>query len=76
LGKISADLEELAEAATETGFSEIPVTVAHTLRLQKLAQVHRDPFDRMLAAQALVEGFTFVTRDSVFERYGVSTMWK
>jgi len=40
-----------------------------------LAFHHRDPFDRLIAAQALAEKMTLVTRDKVFRRYGVHTVW-
>ena len=58
-------------AAVESGFDELPVYLRHGEALAKLPWHHRDPFDRMLAAQALVEGLTLVTRDPVFRRYKV-----
>jgi PIN domain nuclease of toxin-antitoxin system len=61
----------VATAVAESGFEELPVLLRHTERLQSLPSVHRDPFDRMLAAQALEEGLVLVSRDPVFKRYGV-----
>ncbi len=61
----------VAEAVEDSGFSELPVTFAHTAGVVALPPVHRDPFDRLLAAQALHEGLMLVTRDPVFGRYGV-----
>jgi PIN domain nuclease of toxin-antitoxin system len=60
------------EAASDSGFLELPVTFRHTERVTGLPPHHRDPFDRMLVAQAAVEELTLVTRDPVFARYGVA----
>jgi PIN domain nuclease of toxin-antitoxin system len=59
------------QAVEESGFTELPVLLRHMEELRKLPWHHRDPFDRMLAAQARAEGLTLVTRDAVFGRYGV-----
>ncbi len=59
------------EAAEESGFLELPVTFRHAQRVAGLPALHRDPFDRLLVAQADLEGLTLVTRDPVFERYPV-----
>jgi PIN domain nuclease of toxin-antitoxin system len=58
-------------AAEESGFLELPITFRHGQRVTGLPAHHRDPFDRLLVAQAEVEGLTLVTRDPVFERYAV-----
>lgn len=70
LGKIRST-RTLAEACAGAGFDELPVTFAHAQAVSRLRRVHRDPFDRLLVAQARVEGLTLVTRDPVFARYGV-----
>jgi PIN domain nuclease of toxin-antitoxin system len=62
----------LEEAASDSGFLELPVTFRHADRVTRLPPHHRDPFDRMLVAQAAVEELTLVTRDPVFARYGVA----
>lgn len=64
----------VAAAAADSGFEELPVRVSHAERVLTLPWHHRDPFDRMLAAQALAEGLTLVTRDPVFRRYGVKVL--
>ena len=69
IGKLKADPEALAAAITTTGFRELPVTVAHAARLATLPLVHRDPFDRLLIAQALCEQFSFVTTDALLASY-------
>ena len=60
------------EAASDSGFLELPVTFRHAERVTGLPPHHRDPFDRVLVAQAAVEELTLVTRDPVFARYGVA----
>jgi PIN domain nuclease of toxin-antitoxin system len=60
-----------ADAVAESGFEELPVRLRHAEALGRLGPHHRDPFDRLLAAQALAEGLTLVTRDPAFGPYGV-----
>ena len=62
------------EAVRESGFLELPVTFRHAERVVDLPAHHRDPFDRLLVAQAEVEGLTLVTRDPVFARYPVAVI--
>lgn len=64
----------VAEAVAESGFEELPIRLVHAEAVQALPWHHRDPFDRMLAAQALAERLTLVTRDRVFGRYGVKVL--
>ena len=65
-------IRTIEEAASDSGFLELPVTFRHAERVTGLPPHHRDPFDRMLVAQAAVEELTMVTRDPVFARYGVA----
>jgi PIN domain nuclease of toxin-antitoxin system len=62
------------QAVDESGFLELPVTFRHAERVGKLPPHHRDPFDRLLIAQADVEDLTLVTRDAVFARYGAAVI--
>jgi PIN domain nuclease of toxin-antitoxin system len=64
----------IAEAVADSGFTELPVEFAHAHRLTMLPDLHRDPFDRMLIAQAQVEGLVLVTRDQSFKGYEVPTI--
>jgi PIN domain nuclease of toxin-antitoxin system len=50
---------------------ELPLTIAHASALRELPPYHKDPFDRMLIAQARVEGMTLVSRDEVMEQYDI-----
>ena len=59
----------VAQAAEESGFLELPVTFQHAELVATLPPHHRDPFDRLLVAQALAEKLTRVTRDPAFRAY-------
>jgi len=70
LGKVDApdNLEEVMEA---NRFLPLPITIPHAVAMQSLPALHRDPFDRILIAQALHEGFRLVTRDQEIAKYPV-----
>ncbi len=53
----------------------LPVRVPHLLRLERLPHLHKDPFDRLLIAQALEEELPVVTADRIFPAYGVPVIW-
>jgi PIN domain nuclease of toxin-antitoxin system len=72
-GKLAGPAD-LAERVRDMGFRELTVTHAHAVAAGRLPAHHRDPFDRMLVAQATVEGLTLVTRDSEFQRYEVDLL--
>jgi PIN domain nuclease of toxin-antitoxin system len=72
-GKLTLELE-LGPAARERGFVELPVTFEHAVAAARLPARHRDPFDRMLVAQAQVERLVLVTRDPVFDAYDVEVL--
>ena len=59
----------LRRGLLEHGYTELPVTGAHAVAVDLLPPIHRDPFDRMLVAQAQVEGITLLTADGVVARY-------
>jgi PIN domain nuclease of toxin-antitoxin system len=65
---------DLAERVRDMGFRELPVTHAHAIAAGRLPVHHRDPFDRMLVAQAKVEGLTLVTRDADVQQYDVDLL--
>jgi len=57
------------------GFTAIGIDPLHTIRSGLLPFHHRDPFDRLLAAQALAMNVPLVSKDAVFDRYGVQRIW-
>lgn len=67
--------EPFAITVAADDFSELPVTMAHAACLQTLPAHHADPFDRILVAQALVEGATLVSRDTALGVYGAPVLW-
>lgn len=78
LGKLKlavpyADL--FPRAVVENGFRELATDFGHFQKLLTLPFHHRDPFDRLLVAQALTEGMTILTRDTHFSAYGVPVFW-
>jgi PIN domain nuclease of toxin-antitoxin system len=72
-GKLAGPAD-LAERVRDMGFRELPVTYAHAIAARRLPPHHRDPFDRMLVAQATVEGLTLVSRDESIARYDVDIL--
>jgi PIN domain nuclease of toxin-antitoxin system len=73
LGKLTVN-GNLRNAAEQSGFLFLPFSVDHAQRLTDLAWHHRDPFDRMLIAQAMVEGLVFVSMDKVCREYAVQLL--
>ena len=69
LNKLDANLDQIVEAIAESGFLELPITAQHASAVAQLPDIHRDPFDRMLIAQAISEPLTFLTADSQLKYY-------
>ena len=65
----------IPEQLTLNGFALLGVELRHVLRVADLPFHHRDPFDRLLATQALEEQLAIVSADRVFRKYGVTTIW-
>jgi PIN domain nuclease of toxin-antitoxin system len=63
------------EPIEEAGFRVLPVETRHVLGLAELPQIHADPFDRLLIAQALVDDLDLVTADEVVRSYPIRTLW-
>jgi PIN domain nuclease of toxin-antitoxin system len=78
LGKLPK-VERLAKSflpsLTEQGFAHLPVTVAHGLRAGTLTGQHADPFDRLLAAQAMIEDVPIISADVAMRELGANTFW-
>lgn len=78
LGKLprAAELARNFEAEIRAAsLVPLPVTIRHAQLAGNLDDPHKDPFDRMLIAQALLEGLTLVSNEAVFDRFGVSRLW-
>ncbi|WP_405061623.1 type II toxin-antitoxin system VapC family toxin [Kribbella sp. NBC_01505] len=72
-GKLPAP-DDLLEWVRRSGVSELPISLEHGDVAGRLPAIHRDPFDRMLIAQALVERLTLVTRDGFIQQYDVPVL--
>ena len=64
----------LREQVRQTRVEVLPIVLSHVLRLESLPMRHRDPFDRILLAQALEEGIPLVSRDRALDAYGVEML--
>lgn len=68
-------LDGLLDYLAGQNFREISISIRHAQSAGALPGPHRDPFDRMLLAQAQLEGLIFVSNESVFDRYGIRRLW-
>lgn len=68
------DVHLLRESLLAHGYVELVVTGAHAAPVGSLPAIHRDPFDRLLLAQAITEGLRFVTADKIVARYGAAIL--
>jgi PIN domain nuclease of toxin-antitoxin system len=75
LGKIRMPTGNLEAEIENNGFSELPISISHALAAGALPMHHRDPFDRMLVAQARTEGLTIISHDKFLEAYDVPILW-
>lgn len=78
LGKLklsSPPVSFIRERIINNSLQELPITMAHATHLQHLPMHHRDPFDRLLVAQALVEDIPLLTADSQLAAYPVECLW-
>ena len=78
LGKLPIPLDlvdGLARSLEQEGFESLPVSLDHGVRAGLLPGPHKDPFDRMLIAQAQAENVPIVSKDAVFDAYGVRRLW-
>lgn len=65
----------IVQQQQNTGLQILPIALSHVYALQSLPDVHRDPFDRIMVAQAMVEKFPFVSIDSVLDGYPIQRIW-
>jgi len=73
LGKLEAP-EGMDNIVEEEGFERLSISVFHAERAGALPLIHRDPFDRMLIAQAQAEGLEIITADEIIPQYGINTI--
>jgi PIN domain nuclease of toxin-antitoxin system len=70
LGKVAADPATVVRAVEPAGFNFLSISADHAARVTDLPRVHKDPFDRMLVAQALTESLSLLTNDKALAKYG------
>ncbi|GAP72401.1 type II toxin-antitoxin system VapC family toxin [Candidatus Symbiothrix dinenymphae] len=73
--KLSGNIETMINRAIIAGFEILPIKSAHLMELSKLDFVHKDPFDRLIIAQAVSEHISLISSDSVFKLYPVQWIW-
>ncbi len=69
LGKLDVKIDDLIDAISSSGFLELPITASHAAATERLSDFHRDPFDRILIAQAIIEPLTLITADETLKKY-------
>lgn len=69
IGKLDVDVDVLVAEIITNGFQELPVTAIHAAKVRHLPDIHRDPFDRILVAQALCEPLQLLTADGILAGY-------
>lgn len=78
LGRLDAAaplVNDFSGYVSKAGFSELAIRSEHAIAAGAWQVHHRDPFDRMLAAQSRIEQVRLITRDAAFEEFGVETLW-
>jgi PIN domain nuclease of toxin-antitoxin system len=75
LGRVELSFPETSRALAERGAHMLPMTMSHAEAVATLPAIHSDPFDRMLIAQASVEGLVLLTRDRHLKSYGESVLY-
>jgi PIN domain nuclease of toxin-antitoxin system len=68
-GDFRVDARLLRRGLLDNGYGELPITSEHAVALDSLPPIHKDPFDRILVAQSMVEGITLLTADPLIARY-------
>jgi PIN domain nuclease of toxin-antitoxin system len=78
LGKLTTDgnIAEVMDKSLSKGFRILPIEREHLIVLSTLELIHRDPFDRIIIAQAIAENMPLVSSDDVFKQYSLNCIWK
>ncbi|HEV2323694.1 MAG TPA: type II toxin-antitoxin system VapC family toxin [Terracidiphilus sp.] len=69
VGAFAYDPRAIRKHMLANGYQELPIDGSHAVAVDSLPLIHRDPFDRLLIAQAIIEGITFLTRDRAIAKY-------
>jgi PIN domain nuclease of toxin-antitoxin system len=69
IGKLDVEIDDLISAISSSGFLELLITAEHAAATNRLSDLHRDPFDRILLAQAITEPLIFLTADVLLKDY-------
>ena len=77
LGKIELKIpfEKFVELVEDNGFKILSITFEHTLNVSNLEFYHRDPFDRLIICQGIVEDIPIISSDSIFDKYEINRIW-
>ena len=73
--EFQVDPRVLRRGLLENGYAELTVTADHALATVLLPHIHKDPFDRLLVAQAIAEGYTLASKDPILAHYGAPVIW-
>ena len=73
--KVKIGFKNLLEEIKKNDFDLLNISFEHTLKTTDLEFHHRDPFDRILIAQSLVEDFKIITSDKIFDKYNIERIW-
>lgn len=72
---LKLSLEDLKQEVVKNGFEILPLDFDHIIGLQHLKEIHKDPFDRIIIAQAISENLCIITKDKNFDHYPVKIIW-
>lgn len=72
---LSVSIEELIEAIDKSQINVLEIRIPHLVQISKLEYIHRDPFDRLLVSQAILESMVLITKDENIKKYNAETLW-
>lgn len=73
--KFKHGFKKFLDLVADNGFHIIPISFEHAITVSSLEFIHRDPFDRLIIAQAITDEFTIITKDDLIAKYNVETLW-
>ena len=69
---LKISLNEFVKELLLRDFEFLPIKIEHSMNVSELDLIHRDPFDRMLISQSLIENLSIISRDEIFDNYGIT----